>query len=151
MTSGQLPAATAGVQGPQAEHDAPQAKGDATFPGERGQADRGEHQQQRGHGAEHSRAPAPRPTDGVHRKDDADVLQQPERTLAFQGVAEQPVPASQHVQRERPVQVQEVDVGNVALQNALREGEHEALFHRAAGGEEEAPQRQCDDRQHHPQ
>ena len=71
----------------------------------------------------------------------AEVLQQAERALGGEVVAEQLVPAGQDVQRARAVEVEEVDVGDVAAGDALGEVEHEALFHRPAGEAVEAAQR----------
>jgi hypothetical protein len=88
-----------------------------------------------------ARRMTPRPGERVDAEDDAEVLQQAEAPLALQRVPEHLVPAHQHVQRTRTVEVQEVDVGHVAGEHPLREDEHEALFHRAAGAEVQAAQR----------
>ena len=74
--------------------------------GERGDARRGQ--------------PAPRPGQGEQPEDDAEVLEQAERPLGGQGVAEHLVPAEQDLQRAGPVEVEEVDVGDVALGAAAR-------------------------------
>ena len=79
----------------------------------------------------------------------AEVLQEAEHPLCLERVAEHGVPARQHVQRERSVEVQEVDVGHVAGQHPFREDEHEALFHRTPGGEEQAAQRDGHHHGHH--
>ena len=72
------------------------------------------------------------------------MLQQPERPLGPQGVPEHLVPAEERVERSRSVQMQEVDVGDVALGETLGEVEHEALFHRPAREHGETAQRECD-------
>ena len=69
------------------------------------------------------------------------MLQQPERPLGGEVVPEHPVPAGEDLQRARPVEVQEVDVGDVAAGDALGEVEHEALFHRPAREAVQAAQR----------
>ena len=85
--------------------------------------------------------PTPRPGQCEQPEDDAEVLQQAERALGRQRVAEHAVPAHQRVQRPRAVEVEEVDVGHVAVAHQLGEVEHEALFHRPAREAVEAPQR----------
>ena len=52
--------------------------------------------------------------------------------------------AGQHVERRRAVEVEEVDVGDRALQHTFGEGEHEALLHRRAGRAVQAAHRQRD-------
>ena len=138
-----------GVQRAHTRHHAPQAEGDGPFPRQRRQTDGGEHQERDGDGGDDARPVAPRPCQRVHREDDAEVLQQAEGALAFERVAEHGVPAGQYMQRERTVEVQEVDVGHVAGEEPLREDEHEALFHRAAGGLEQATDRDRHHGEHH--
>ena len=69
------------------------------------------------------------------------MLEQAEGPLDGERVPEQLVPRHQHVQRARPVEMQEVDVGDVPLGHPLREVEHEALLHRPAGEAVETAQR----------
>ena len=69
------------------------------------------------------------------------MLEQAERPLGGEVVAEDAVPAGEDLQGARPVEVQEVDVRHVAAGDALGEVEHEALFHRPAGEAVEAAQR----------
>jgi hypothetical protein len=69
------------------------------------------------------------------------VLKQPEGPLGGERVAEDLVPPAQDVQRSRPVQVEEVDVGHVARGDPFGKVEHEALFHRPAGEAVQAAQR----------
>ena len=78
-------------------------------------------------------AARPHARQGEQPEDDAEVLQQAERPLGRQGIAEQLVPAGQDVQRPRAVEVKEVDVGHVAASDELRKVEHEALFHGPPG------------------
>ena len=70
------------------------------------------------------------------------MLQQAEGALRVQRDPEDRVPAGQHIERPWAVQVQEVDVGHGALQDALWEGEHEALLHGPARGVQHAAHRQ---------
>ena len=69
------------------------------------------------------------------------MLEQAERALGGEAVPEHAVPPGEHVQRPWPVEVQEVDVGDVAAHEALGEGEHEPLLHRPTGEAVEATQR----------
>ena len=70
-----------GVQRAHATHDAPDRQGDAALPGQRRQADRGEHEERRGERADDGHRPAPRPGEGEHAEDQGDVLQQAEHPL----------------------------------------------------------------------
>ena len=85
---------------------------------------------------------APRTGQRVQREDDAEVLQQAEGPLGLQRVSEDPVPAGEHVQRPRSVQVQEIDVRHLALLHEAREHEHEPFLHRRTGRAQQAANRQ---------
>ena len=121
--------------------------GESAVPGHRGERHRRHHVEDGERADRGGGGPAPRPRQGEQPEDDPEVLQQAERPLGRQGVAEQLVPAGQDVQRPRAVEVQEVDVGHVAASDELGEVEHEALFHRPAGEAVEPAQR---DRHQHP-
>ena len=126
------------------EHDRPQPERDAAVPRQRRQADRRQDQHrgdQRRAGGGQVAGDAGERVDG---EDDAEVLEQAERALALERVAEDPVPDGERVERRRPVQVEEVDVGHLALLHQSREDEHEALFHRRPGRLVQASQRQRD-------
>ena len=84
------------------------------------------------------RQPAPRSGQREQPEDDPEVLEQPERPLGRERVAEHLVPAQEGVQRAGAVEVEEVDVGDLAVAEQLGEVEHEALFHRPAGEAVEA-------------
>ena len=127
------------------EHGRPQRQGEAAVPGHRGQRDRREHVEDRERSDGRGRRPAPRPGEGEEGEDDPEVLEQAERPLGGERVAEDLVPPAQHVQRSRPVQVQEVDVGDVAGGDPLGEVEHEALLHRPAREAVETAQRDHDE------
>ena len=128
-----LPRRVGEVDAAEGEHGRPQRQRQPAVPGHRREGDRGHHVEHGERGDRGGGEPAPRPRQGEQPEDDPEVLEQAERALGRQRVAEQLVPAGQDVQRARAVEVQEVDVGDVAAGDALGEVEHEALFHRPAG------------------
>ena len=87
---------------------------------------------------------SPGASNAVETGDDADVLDEPEHALRFERVAEHLVPAGEHLDGERAVEVEEVEVRYVTFGESVGEDEHEAFFHAAPGREEEAPDRKRD-------
>ena len=113
---------------PDREDNGPEGHPNCAVPGQSRQANR-RHDQEGRHDACADRCDTPPcPRQCVQPEDDQQVLQQPKRALCLQRVSEHPVPAGEHVERTRAVQVQEVDVGHLPLLNELGEDEHEALF-----------------------
>ena len=113
---------------PDGKDNGPEGHPNGAVPGQGREANR-RHDQESRHDACANRCDTPPcPRQRVQPKDDQQVLQQPKRALCFQRVSEHPVPAGEHVEGTRAVQVQEVDVGHLALLNELGEDEHEALF-----------------------
>ena len=116
------------------EHRRPQRERQAAVPRHRRQGDR--RQSRRTRRARRRPSPPARPH-GRARANRARMMprcwSRPNVRSAARLCAEHAVPAGQHVQRPRSVEVQEVDVGDVAAGDALGEVEHEALFHRPAG------------------
>ena len=74
--------------------------------------------------------PPPVAGERVHAEHHADLLEQRDQTLGRQGHAEHLEHAGQHPQAPRSVQVQEVAVGEIAMEHSLGEDEHEAFLHR---------------------
>ena len=123
------------------EHRRPQRQRQPPVPRHRRQGDRCHHVEhgEDAHGGR--RQPSPRAGEREQGEDDRHVLEQAERALGGEAVTEHAVPPGEHVQRPWPVEVQEVDVGDVAAYEALGEGEHEPFLHRPAGEAVEAAQR----------
>ena len=98
------------------EHDRPQPERERAVPGQRRQPDRRHDQQAVSHERRADRRDAaPRPGQRVHGEDDPDVLEQAERALGSRACTPKTLYQSgEHVERARPVQVQEVDVGHLA-------------------------------------
>ena len=71
-----------------------------------------------------------------------DELREPGEAFDEQVRTEHLVDRGQRPQAARAVEVQEVLVGNRAVQHAVGEDEHEALFHGRAGGVQQRAQRQ---------
>ena len=77
------------------------------------------------------REPAPpRASQGVDAEHDGHLLRETEEPLGQQRHAEHLERAGERPEAARSVEVEEVAVGDVAVQHPLREDEHEALFHR---------------------
>ena len=126
--------ATAGdVRRAHGKHGAPQRQRQAAVPRHRRQPDRRQHVEHGERADQRGGDATPWTGEREQSENDRHVLDQPERPLGDQRVAEQLVPAHQNVQGSRAVEVQEIDVGHVALAHPLREVQHEALFHRPAG------------------
>ena len=80
--------------------------------------------------------------DGVHPEDDRELLEQTEEALGREVDAEDLEPTAEDPDAAGPVEVEVVGVGQVAVEEPLREDEHEALFHRCALAPQHAPQRE---------
>jgi hypothetical protein len=113
-------------------------------PRQRRQADRREDEEARDDAGPGGRDVTGHAGQRIQRSDDGEVLEQSERPLALEAVAEDVEPQRQHVERGRPVEVQEVLVRCPTVLDETREDEHEALFHRRSRSEEQAAQRQED-------
>ena len=93
--------------------------------------------------------PSPPARERVDAEHDRELLAEPEEPLGQERDAEHLEHAGERPQAPRPVEVQEVAVGDRAVQHELREDEHEALFHRRPGRAEQAAQRQREHERDH--
>jgi hypothetical protein len=122
--------------------EAADAERDRAVPGQRGQPDRSDDDDEGDERAAGREPATPGPGDREHAEDDAHVLREPEEPLGRQRRAERLEQTGEHPEAAGAVEVQEVLVGHVALEDPLREGEHEALLHRRPLVAQQAPQRQ---------
>ena len=113
----------------QRDGEAEEAERDSSDPAEGGEPDRRDDDDERDQRAGERHRPAPVTCQRVDAHDDADLLEQRDEALGGQRGAEHLVHAGQRPQAPRPVQMEEVPVRKVAVQQTLREDEHEALFH----------------------
>ncbi len=123
---------------------------DRADPGERGEAERHEDEsrQQR---APHREPAPPRASQGVDAEHHGHLLRETEEPLGQQRHAEHLERAGEGPEAPRSVEVEEVLVGDVALQHPLREDEHEALFHRRPLRAQQAAERDEEDQRHDPE
>ena len=123
---------------------------DAADPRQRGEPERDDDEPRRDRGGD-GQDPTPSARERVDPEHDRELLHQAEPALAEQRDAEHLEHARERPQAARSVEVQEVAVGDRALQHLLGEDEHEALFHRRSGRAQQPAQRQReherDDRQ----
>ncbi len=122
-------------------------------PGQCGESDGADDDHQRGQPAGHSQAPAPRAGQREHAEHDGHVLQQADHPLGDEPDPEHLVDGGQHPEAPGAIEVQEVAVGDRAVQQALGKHQHEPLFHRGALVVQEAAKGQrepgTDDRHGH--
>ena len=127
-----------------AEREAAERQTDATDPRQRGQAEWDDDESRRERARHRDRA-TPRPREREHAEHDRELLHQSEEALGEQGDAEDLEDAGERPKAAGPVEMQEVAVGDRALQHSLGEDEHEALFHGRPLRTQQPPQR---DREH---
>ncbi len=98
------------------------------------------------HDVEQHRGDRDRPPPPTHeetgRDGHADELHETREPFDEQVRPEDLVDARERPEAPGPVEIQEVLVGHRAVQHAIREDEHEALFHRRAGGVEQRAERE---------
>jgi hypothetical protein len=106
------PAVVDGVAAAQPEVHGPQPEGDRPHPREGGEAGRRDDDEERDQCAQQGERPAPQPGDGEDGEHEADVLGEADEPLGRQRDAEHLEDPCEHPERARPVEVEEVLVGD---------------------------------------
>ena len=113
----------------QHHHERGQAEGHPADPGDRRELQCREHEQHGEQTAGERHPAAPPAHEGVHAERHAGQLGEADQALDHDADAEHLVDPGEHPETARAVEVQEGAMGNVAAQDAIGEGEHEALLH----------------------
>ena len=141
-------AVPAGIEGARRRAHRPHREADAAHPGQGRHADRRDDDDGGDRAAQRGDVAAPPVPDDGHARDQQDELQQADHPLGPHRHAEHLEEAGDRPDAARAVEVQEVAVGDVALQEALGEHDHEPLLHRRTGSPEHAAEGDGDDDAH---